>query len=72
MAVPLLYGALLYGLIGGVFAQMLREYHDKENLSWRLIIEGVMAIQSGDNPRIIEHKLSMPSCGDKTACVWAG
>ncbi len=59
MAVPLLYGALLYGLIGGAFAQKLREYHDKENLSCRLVIEGVMAIQSGDNPRIIEHKLSV-------------
>jgi chemotaxis protein MotA len=24
-----------------------------------MIIEGIMSIQSGDNPRIVEHKLSV-------------
>ena len=59
IAVPLLYGALLYGLVGGAFARKLGEYHDKEILGWKLVIEGVMAIQAGDNPRIVEHKLSV-------------
>ncbi len=59
VAVPLLYGALLYGLIGGSFARKLGEYDKKEILSWRLVIEAIMAIQSGDNPRIVEHKLAI-------------
>ncbi len=57
--VPLLYGVLLYGLVGGAFARKLGEYHEREALAWKLVIEGVMAIQAGDNPRIIEHKLSV-------------
>ena len=28
-------------------------------LAKRMIIEGIMSIQSGDNPRIVEHKLSV-------------
>ena len=59
MALPLLYGALLYGLVGGAFARKLGEYHEKETLFWCLVIEAIMAIQSGDNPRIVEHKLSV-------------
>jgi chemotaxis protein MotA len=37
----------------------LKTYSQKELLSKRMIIEGIMAIQSGDNPRIVEHKLSV-------------
>ena len=47
------------GLVGGAFARKLGEYHELEALAWKLVIEGVMAIQAGDNPRIIEHKLSV-------------
>ena len=31
----------------------------QEVLHKRMVIEGVMSIQSGDNPRIVEHKLSV-------------
>lgn len=59
MALPLLYG----GLLGGVFAfplsRKLAERTADETLVKRMAIEGVMAIQSGDNPRIVEHKLAV-------------
>jgi len=58
-ALPLLYGALLYGLVGGPFARKLQAYSQDEILAKRLIIEGIMAIQSGDNPRVVEHKLAV-------------
>ena len=32
---------------------------DIEFLAKRMVIESVMSIQSGDNPRIVEHKLSV-------------
>ena len=34
-------------------------YSEKEILTKNMIIEGIMSIQSGDNPRIVEHKLSV-------------
>lgn len=58
-ALPLLYGGILATLIGLPFARKLEEYSAREVLTKRMIIEGIMAIQSGDNPRIIEHKLSV-------------
>lgn len=36
-------------------ASLLREQETK----YRKVIEGLMSIQAGDNPRIVEHKLSM-------------
>ena len=59
VGLPLLYGALLYGLIGGAFARKLGQHHAKEQLLGQMIIEGVAAIQAGDNPRIIQHKLAV-------------
>ena len=56
---PLFHAGLLAGLIGWPFARKLAEYSQQEALVKRMIIEGVMAIQSGDNPRIVEHKLSV-------------
>ena len=56
---PLLYGALLYGLIGGAFARKLGQHHAKEQLLGQMIIEGVAALQAGDNPRIIQYKLAV-------------
>lgn len=54
---------LLYGGIGWTVASALvhklRHYSQAEALVKRLIIEAVMCIQSGDNPRIVEHKLAV-------------
>ncbi len=60
MAVALLttfYGAFMANLIFLPLAGKLKVRSQQELLIKELIIEGVMSIQSGDNPRIIEQKL---------------
>ena len=60
MAVALittLYGALIANLVCGPIAGKLKGRSAKEVLMKQLCIEGIMAIQSGDNPRIVEGKL---------------
>ena len=62
MAIALLttmYGAILANIIFGPISAKLKVYSSKEILAKRMIIEGIMSIQSGDNPRIVEHKLSV-------------
>ncbi|MBA7634692.1 Chemotaxis protein PomA [subsurface metagenome] len=52
-----LYGAVLANL---VFIPMRRNLTDKDNsetLIKEIMIEGILSIQSGDNPRILEEKL---------------
>ena len=56
---PLLYAGLLVALIGLPFARKLKENNAREALTKRMIIEGIMSIQQGDNPRIVEHKLAV-------------
>ena len=58
-ALPLLYGILLCGLVGGLFGRKLQVNSQNEVLFKRMAIEGVMAIQAQDNPRIVEHKLAV-------------
>lgn len=62
MAIALLttmYGAIMANVLFGPVVQKLKTYSGKEVLAKRMIIEGIMSIQSGDNPRIVEHKLSV-------------
>ena len=62
MAVALLttlYGSILANVFLNPIAAKLKIYSKEEVLSKRMIIEGIMAIQQGDNPRIVEHKLSV-------------
>ena len=62
MAIALLttmYGAILANIIFGPISAKLKVYSSKEVLVKRMIIEGIMSIQSGDNPRIVAHKLSV-------------
>lgn len=59
VATPLLLGGVLAGFVALPLSRKLGVYSQKEVLRRRMIIEGIMAIQSGDNPRIIEHKLSV-------------
>jgi len=51
------YGALLANLICLPIAGKLRMRSEEEIFSRELIIEGILSIQSGDNPRIVEEKL---------------
>jgi len=60
MAVALLttmYGAMIGNIVGAPIANILLIRDSDEILVKTLIIEGIMAIQSGDNPRTLEGKL---------------
>ncbi len=60
MAVALLttlYGALIANLVALPLAAKLGLRSREEVLLKMIVIKGVMAIQSGDNPRIVEQKL---------------
>jgi len=60
MAVALittLYGALIANVLTGPVADKLAARNAEEILLKTIIICGVMSIQSGDNPRVVESKL---------------
>ena len=60
MAVALittLYGSLLANVIFTPISNKLKARHDEEFLCKLLIMEGVIAIQEGENPKFIEEKL---------------
>ena len=60
MAVALLttlYGAILANLICLPIANKLKLRSSEEVLLKEVIIEGILSIQAGDNPRIVEEKL---------------
>lgn len=60
MAVALLttlYGALIANLVALPIADKLARRSQEELLLKTIIVRGIMSIQSGDNPRIVEHKL---------------
>ena len=60
MAVALLttfYGALLGNVFGSPIATILSIRDDEENLVKTIILEGILSIQAGDNPRNLEAKL---------------
>lgn len=60
MAVALLttmYGAIIGNVLGTPVNNILLIRDGEENLAMTLILEGIMAIQAGDNPRTLEAKL---------------
>ena len=60
MAVALittLYGSMMANMIAMPIADKLGVRSDEELMFKTIIIKGVMSIQSGDNPRIVEQKL---------------
>ncbi len=60
MAVALittLYGALVANIVTGPMGDKLVARDNEEVLVKSIIIAGVMSIQSGDNPRVVESKL---------------
>ncbi|MDR2592781.1 MAG: motility protein A [Chitinispirillales bacterium] len=62
MAVALittLYGSILANIVCIPFAEKLKAYSAKEVMIKELMLEGIMALQSGDNPRIVAQKLSV-------------
>jgi chemotaxis protein MotA len=62
MAVALLttlYGALLANCVCLPLVDKLTYYSRLELTVFNLVLQGVLSIQSGDNPRIVEQKLSV-------------
>ena len=60
MAVALIttmYGAIIANVVTGPLGEKLAANDAEEVLVKTIIIEGVMSIQSGDNPRVVESKL---------------
>jgi len=60
MAVALittLYGAVIANVFAGPIADKLYQNDQQEVMLKTVIIAGVMSIQSGDNPRVVESKL---------------
>lgn len=60
MAVALLttlYGALVANMVALPIADKLAVRSEEETMLRRVVIRGVISIQSGDNPRIVEQKL---------------
>ena len=60
MAVALIttfYGSLFANVFFAPLETALKNAHDSEMLCMQIVIEGVMAIASGSNPRLIQEKL---------------
>lgn len=60
LAVALLttmYGAMVSNMLAGPMADRLGKRSSEEILYKTIIVKGVMSIQSGDNPRVVEQKL---------------
>jgi len=60
MAVALLttmYGAMIGNIFGAPVSNILNIRADDEALVSQMILEGIMSIQAGDNPRVLESKL---------------
>ncbi len=61
MAVALittLYGAIIANVVFLPAAEKLGFLHDQEMLAMEVIVRGIMAIQSGENPRVVAQKLA--------------
>jgi chemotaxis protein MotA len=52
-----LYGAVIANALCGPIADRLARRSSEEVLYKTIIVKGVMSIQSGDNPRVVEQKL---------------
>lgn len=52
------YGSMLANLVFGPLSRRLKTLDDKECLQREMMIEGVLSIQNGENPRIIREKLN--------------
>jgi chemotaxis protein MotA len=60
MAVALIttfYGALLANLFALPIANKMKQFSKDELLLKTVLVEGLVAIQAGENPRVIEEKL---------------
>ena len=54
-----LYGALLANLVALPLADKLEQRNQEEILRMSIVMEGVISIQSGDNPKVVDQKLQI-------------
>ena len=52
------YGSILTNMICAPISNRLKAKHDEEMIAKELIMEGVLSIQSGENPKYIREKLN--------------
>jgi chemotaxis protein MotA len=52
-----LYGGVMCYLVFTPFKRVFKDKNDEELAMREMVIEGILSIQSGDNPRIVEEKL---------------
>jgi chemotaxis protein MotA len=52
-----LYGSLVANILFAPLKTALKNSHNKEVLCMQLVVEGVMSIAAGSNPRLIKEKL---------------
>ena len=52
-----LYGAIIANLFCLPFAEKLQYLSRQERIGMEIMLRGVLAIQAGDNPRLIEQRL---------------
>ncbi len=52
-----LYGALLQNLVAGPIAEKLGLLSKEEGFAKEIILQGVLSIQAGNNPRVVEMQL---------------
>ena len=63
-----LYGALLQNLVAGPIAEKLGLRSKEEAFAKEIILQGVLSIQAGNNPRVVEMQLlSFLSAGQQAA-----
>lgn len=53
-----LYGVIFANVIFGPLGRILKQRHEEEILYKSIVIEGVLGIQSGDNPKFLKDKLT--------------
>jgi chemotaxis protein MotA len=56
------YGSMLANLLLTPFAHKLHMRHDEEMICKEIVVQGVLAIQAGDNPTHIEERLNAFVC----------
>lgn len=65
------YGAVLANFLFGPIAEKLQERSEEEMAHKRIVLLGIVSVQSGDNPRIVRQKLrSQLPPGMAGAAVW--
>lgn len=64
-----LYGSFIANVVFTPLANKLGYYNSREVLSKQMVIEGILSIQAGDNPKVLEEKLKSFLSGAERGAV---